>query len=117
LIALQLNGVIQFKEDVANTILSGFWKDASDFSFNFPLEKFMGDCRHDTSTITIPAISTSSTSVHHGTKKLMGIGDYFVTRLTLSHSCVPHPDNQTMSHDMQQLPFAVASGSLQVNYI
>jgi len=34
-----------------------------------------------------------------------------------SHSRVPHPDNQTMSRDMRQLPFAVASGSLQVDYI
>jgi hypothetical protein len=82
-VALKLKRIVGLEEDIPDGILAGFRQSAVNVSLSFPLEKLVRDSCHDTCTITITTVSSSSTSVDHRAEQLTSIGDDLVARFTL----------------------------------
>lgn len=83
LLLLELDRVVGFEEDVADSVFSRFRECAADVPFGLALKKKVRDAGHDTRSISVAAVRASGTAVSHGTQELPGIGNDFMALLAL----------------------------------
>jgi hypothetical protein len=75
---LELDGVVGLKKDVADGVLSRVGKSATNVPFRLSLEELMRYRGHNTGTVAITAVSTSSSPVGHRTEQLTSVGYDFM---------------------------------------
>ena len=62
---MELDGIVWFEKDIADSILARFGKFAANVDFSLSLEKVMGDGGHDTCAVTVTTVRSSCSTVSH----------------------------------------------------
>lgn len=83
LLFLALDFILGVEEDIANGVLAGLGKRATQIHLDFALEKRVGNAGHDAGAVAIAAIGAHGASMGHVAEERSGIGHDFMTGLAL----------------------------------
>lgn len=84
LLLLQADRIVRSEEDIPHSVLASIRQLRADVSLGLSLEEEVGNACHNTRTIAVTTVCTSSSTVGHGTEKLPGIRDDLVALLALN---------------------------------
>lgn len=80
LVSLELDRIVGLEENISDGVLAWLRENTTEVPFSLSLEERVGDSSHCTGTVTVSAISSSSTSVGHRAEQLPRVRHDLVAR-------------------------------------